>query len=319
MDLELRHLRALCAIADAGSLGRAARILGYSQQAISAQLGRIERYFGEPLFERNASGVQPTRCGVEVLAQARDVLDRADAIRRRTADHAGGARQVLRLAATNSPVLSGMVVRIRSRLPDLALSISSVYASSEMVELLEKGELDAAIGVDYPGRELQHSDALAHRGIVIEPSFVAVPARHRVRHRMEVALAELADDAWFLTPDDGAGWPGVFYEACHAAGFSPAAIHQFYGDQAQFQNMIANGLGVSIVQATIRPISGVLVKPLTSTPLWCRYLLAWRRECLADEVVETLFRSAAESYRDLIAQSTHFQAWMSRTYGAVGS
>ncbi|MCQ4042714.1 LysR family transcriptional regulator [Streptantibioticus rubrisoli] len=319
MDLELRHLRALCAIADAGSLGRAARVLGYSQQAMSAQLGRIERYFGEPLFERNAWGVEPTRCGAEVLAQARDVLSRADAIRHRTTDRTTGPCRVLRLAATNSPVLSGMVVRIRSRLPDLALSISSVYASSEMVELLEKGELDAAIGVDYPGRELRHSDAVAHRGIVIEPSFVAVPAHHRVRHRMEVALAELADDAWFLTPDDGAGWPGVFYEACRSAGFTPAATHQFIGDQQQFQNMIAGGVGVSIVQATMRPISGVLVKPLTGTPLWCRYLLAWRREDLAEEVVETLFRSATESYRDLIAQSTHFRAWMSQTYGAVGS
>lgn len=319
MDLELRHLRALCAMADAGSVGRAARVLGYSQQAMSTQLQRIERYFGELLFERKASGVEPTRYGAEVLAQARDVLDRADAIGRRPAGRAAGARRVLRLAATNSPVLSGMAVRIRGCLPDLALTVSSVYASSEIVELLEKGELDAAIGVDYPGLELRHSDAVAHRGIVIEPSFVAVPAHHRVKNRMEVALSDLADDAWFLTPDDGAGWPGVFYTACEAAGFTPAAVHEFLGDRLQLQDMIADGLGVSVVQATIRPISGVLVKPLTGTPLWCRYLLAWRRESLTDEVAETLFRSATASYRDLIGRSPHFQAWVSQTYGADGS
>ncbi|MFI6686511.1 LysR family transcriptional regulator [Streptomyces sp. NPDC050485] len=313
MDLELRHLRALCAITDAGSLGRAARVLGYSQQAMSAQLQRIERYFGEPLFERKVSGVEPTRYGAEVLAQARDVLDRADAIGRGRAGRAAGVRQALRLAATNSPVLSGTVVRIRSRLPELALTVSSVYASSEIVELLEKGELDAAIAVDYPGLELRHSDAVAHRAIVIEPSFVAVPAHHRVKHHTEVALTDLADDAWFLTPDDGAGWPGVFYAACESAGFTPAAIHQFLGDQLQLQHMIADGLGISIVQATIRPIPGVLVKPLSGTPLWCRYLLVWRREGLTDEVVETLFGSATESYRDLIAQSPHFHAWASRT------
>jgi len=49
MELELRHLRTLCAIADAGSVGRAAAVLGYSQPAMSTQLRRIERLFGEPI------------------------------------------------------------------------------------------------------------------------------------------------------------------------------------------------------------------------------------------------------------------------------
>ncbi|MDC7335841.1 LysR family transcriptional regulator [Streptomyces lydicus] len=90
MELELRHLRVLCAIADAGSVGRAASDLGYSQPAMSTQLQRIEQYFGHTLFERNSSGVELTRYGTEVLAQARDVLARAAAIGRRPA--ADGAR-----------------------------------------------------------------------------------------------------------------------------------------------------------------------------------------------------------------------------------
>ncbi|MEV0375361.1 LysR family transcriptional regulator [Streptomyces sp. NPDC050636] len=313
MELELRHLRVLCAIADAGSLGRAASDLGYSQSAMSTQLQRIERHFGESLFERHTSGIELTHYGAEVLAQARDVLAHAASIGRRSA--AGGARvrQPLRLAATNSPVLAGMLVRLRSRLPDLALTVSSVYPSSEIVELLEHGEVDAAIAADYPGRVLRHSAAIALRGIVTEPSFVALPAGHRLRHCREVALADLADDAWFLTPDDGAGWPGVFYVACELAGFSPAAVHEFLGDREQLQKMIAEGIGVSVVQATLRPIPDVLVKPLVGTPLWCRYVLAWRREGPADEVADTLFASAAGTYRALIAQSTHFRAWASCT------
>ncbi|SCK19967.1 DNA-binding transcriptional regulator, LysR family [Streptomyces sp. SceaMP-e96] len=266
MELELRHLRVLCAIADAGSVGRAASDLGYSQPAMSTQLRRIEQYFGNPLFERNTSGVELTRYGTEVLAQARDVLARAAAIGRRPAADRARTRRSLRLATTNSPVLAGMLIRLRGQLPDLTLTVSSVYPSSESVELLEHGEVDAAIAADYPGRELRHSAAVAHRGIVTEPSFVALPSGHRLRHCPEVALADLADDAWFLTPDDGAGWPGVFYAACRAAGFTPAAVHEFLGDQQQLQNMIAEGIGVSIVQATLRPIPDVLVKPLVGTP-----------------------------------------------------
>ncbi|WP_055489409.1 LysR family transcriptional regulator [Streptomyces sp. TP-A0356] len=317
MDLELRHLRVLCAIADAGSVGRAASDLRYSQPALSTQLRRIERFFGEALFERGASGVRLTPYGLEVVTQARDVLARAEAIGRRPAAGAAGTRRILRIAATNSPILSGMVVRVRGRLPDMSLTVSSVYASSEIVELLEKGEVDAAIAADYPGMELRHSATVAHRGIVTEPTFVALSARHRLRHRPQIALADLAEDAWFVTPDDGAGWPGVFYGACEAAGFRPSAVHEFLGDQLQLQNMIADGLGVSPVQATLRPIPDVLIRPLLGTPLWCRYLLAWRPDRVPDEVVEVLFASAAVAYRDLVVQSPHLRAWASRTWSVA--
>ncbi|MCX3060838.1 LysR family transcriptional regulator, partial [Streptomyces beihaiensis] len=90
MELELRHLKVMCAIADAAGIGRAAAALGYSQPALSTQLRRIERHFGQPLFVRTASGVSPTPYGVGVLAQARDVLARAGAIGR-GADAGDGA------------------------------------------------------------------------------------------------------------------------------------------------------------------------------------------------------------------------------------
>ncbi|MEU5539486.1 LysR family transcriptional regulator [Streptomyces sp. NPDC020362] len=317
MELELRHLRVLCAIADAGSVGRAATHLGYSQPAVSTQLRRIERHLGEPLFERSATGVRPTRYGAEVVAQARDVLARADAIGHRSA--AAPDRRTLRVAATNSPMLSGTVSRVRTRLPELPLSVTSVYASSRIVELLEEGAVDAAIAADYPGMELRHSASVRHRGIVTEPTFVALPARHRLRQCAQVQLADLAEDAWFVTPDDGAGWPGVFYDACEAAGFTPVTVHEFLGDQTQLQSMIADGLGVSLVQPTLRPIPHVVVKPLAGSPLWCRYVLAWRPGAVTDDVVETLLQSATDAYRDLVAQAPHLRTWAARTWSAAGA
>ncbi|MFJ8631995.1 LysR family transcriptional regulator [Streptomyces sp. NPDC093568] len=318
MELELRHLRVLCAIADAGSVGRAAAELGYSQPAMSTQLRRIERYFGDSLFERGPTGVRLTAYGFEVVAQARDVLTRADAIGRRPASGSATERRTLRVAATNSPMLAGMVAGVRTRLPDVSLELSSVYASSRIVELLEEGVVDAAIAADYPGRELEHSDAVAHRGIVTEPTFVALPSRHRLAQRAQVALADLAEEAWFVTPDDGAGWPGVFYSACTAAGFTPAVVHEFLGDQQQLQGMIAEGLGVAVVQPTMRPVPDVVVKPLAGTPLWCRYVLAWRRAAVAEDTVEALFQSAVETHRQLVGQSPHLKAWAARTWSAAG-
>ncbi|QUQ64381.1 LysR family transcriptional regulator [Kutzneria sp. CA-103260] len=318
MDLELRHLRILCAIADAGSVARAGAVLGYSQQALSAQLHRIEQHFGRAIFERSPVGVRPTGYGLEILAQARDVVVRADAISRMPKETATPSR-TLRLAATNSPVLAGMTARLSDQLPGLGLTVSSAYASSDMVERLERGDLDAAIAADYPGLELGHSDAVAHRGIATEPTFVALPACHPLRQRLQVGLADLAGEAWFLTPDDGAGWPGVFYAACAAAGFTPVKVHEFLGDHRQLQGMIAAGVGVSPVQATFRPAAGVIVKALTGTPVWCRYVLAWRQDSVSASLAEALFAAARAAYREQIAQSPHFQAWVLRTYKTSSS
>ncbi|MFJ2861268.1 LysR family transcriptional regulator [Kitasatospora sp. NPDC087314] len=317
MELELRHLRVLCAIADTGSVGRAAVLLGASQPATSTQLRRIERHLGAPLFERTAAGVAPTCFGVEVLAAARDLLSRADRLGSRPAAPDGSAGQELRLAATISPILPGLVTRARHQRPDQRFTVTSVYRSSDIVDLLEQGDADAAVAVDYPGREVRHSPSVAHRGIVTEPAFVALPAGHRLRHRTEIALVDLAEEDWFLTPDDGAGWHGVFYGACAAAGFTPATVHEFLGGRLELQEMIAAGLGISVVQATTRPLAEVVVKPLAGTPIWVRHLLAWRAAGVSGEVVETLFGAAAAAYRDLIACSPTFQAWAARTYRPV--
>ncbi len=61
MELELRHLRTVRAIADTGSLTKAAATLGLAQPALSAQLRRIEKALGGTLFERDHTGPAPLR------------------------------------------------------------------------------------------------------------------------------------------------------------------------------------------------------------------------------------------------------------------
>ncbi|MDQ1012637.1 DNA-binding transcriptional LysR family regulator [Streptomyces sp. V4I23] len=316
VELELRHLRALCAIADAGSVGRAATALGYTQPAMSTQLRRIEKALGEPLFTRGSTGVELTAYGVEVVSQARDVLARADALGRRRTATPPGTTRTLRLGATNTPVLPGLVASMRTAFPDLTMSISSVYATGELVRLVEDGELDAALGIDYPGQDLRHSPALAHRAIVTAPVFVALPADHRLAHRVEVPLEELAEDTWFVAPDDGVGWPGAFYDACRASGFTPAAVHEF-SPLDQLQALIADGHGVSAIQATHRPVDGVQIKPLAGTPLWLRHLMIRRRDSVDEVTAEALHHYAAAAYRELVIRAPHFQAWANRTYAAA--
>ena len=78
MDLELRQLRCLVAIVDAGTFTDAAIDLGISQAAVSRNLQALEQVLGVRLLHRTSRNVTPTTAGVHALAQARQVLAAAD-------------------------------------------------------------------------------------------------------------------------------------------------------------------------------------------------------------------------------------------------
>ena len=78
MDLELRHLRCLVAIVDAGTFTDAAIELGISQAAVSRNLIALEQILGVRLLHRTSRSITPTTAGVRALAEARQVLAAAD-------------------------------------------------------------------------------------------------------------------------------------------------------------------------------------------------------------------------------------------------
>src|SRR5687768_15215485 len=76
MDLEVRHLQALVAVAEAGTFGKAAESLGYTQSAVSQQIAALEKAAGAAMFER-PGGPRPVRltpAGTVLLEHARAVL-----------------------------------------------------------------------------------------------------------------------------------------------------------------------------------------------------------------------------------------------------
>ncbi len=83
-DLNLRHLRLLPAIAQAGSLSLAARNAGVSQPALSQALAKLEAAFGVALFDRTASGVAPTAAGRRIVRRVDHALTRISRAFRRT-------------------------------------------------------------------------------------------------------------------------------------------------------------------------------------------------------------------------------------------
>src|SRR5215469_6036651 len=72
--IELRHLRALAAVADELSFSRAAHRLHITQPALSRQVRALEKLVGCELLQRNTHGVELTLAGEALLASARQLL-----------------------------------------------------------------------------------------------------------------------------------------------------------------------------------------------------------------------------------------------------
>ncbi|WP_261953850.1 LysR family transcriptional regulator [Streptomyces nigrescens] len=77
-NLELKHLRCLVAIVDAGSFTDAAIELGISQATASRTLLALEQILGTPLLHRTSRTVSPTTAGAQVIARARHLLAETD-------------------------------------------------------------------------------------------------------------------------------------------------------------------------------------------------------------------------------------------------
>lgn len=159
MELEVRHLRALCAIDDTGSLHKAARLLGMTQPSLSTQLRRIEETLGGALFARERTGCRATPLGRVVLNRARPLVDgmRALVTETRAAGALAAGGPHLRIGSTASRAIPGWLRRLRQREhppggePALRMDVSA----NALLRLVGEGQLDVAFVHEVEGSPLR--------------------------------------------------------------------------------------------------------------------------------------------------------------------
>src|ERR1700760_5040186 len=78
MDIKLKDLRYLVAVADARHFGRAAEKCFVSQPTLAAQLKKLEDYLGVQLIERQPKNVTLTEAGEQIVARARRILEASE-------------------------------------------------------------------------------------------------------------------------------------------------------------------------------------------------------------------------------------------------
>lgn len=299
MELELRHLRALCSIAEAGSISRAAARMHISQPSLTAQLRRIERAIGGELFRRGPSGVEPTALGQFVLGRAHAVLASMDALAlgaRRQSD----TRTRLRLGAAGAAFLGLLLPRLRAGLPHREVTLHVEPSFAALTQLLGAGVVDTVLLTGLAGYHPALPPDTTERTLIAgEPALVALPAHHPLATAAEVELADLAGEEWILGHGNEDAGLEVLREACGRAGFEPIIAYPNL-DALTAAQIIANGEAVTWVLPTFRPPPGVAVRPLAGQPLRFRRVLLWHRARVSADEAEFLQHTISEVYREIV-------------------
>ncbi|MEU5217327.1 LysR family transcriptional regulator [Streptomyces sp. NPDC020807] len=307
MQLELRHLEAVCRIAEAGSLSRAAALLGVSQPGLSAQLRRIERVAGGELFVRGQHGVVPTPLGKFVLSKAERVLREMDALAAGT--RAAVPHPTLRLGSILLVLTDGLFGHLERELPGHEIEFSIEQSVTTLTRMLGAEQYDAIMYGEVAEYEVPLPDGMAVRTLIPkEPACVRVAATHPLAGREQVALAELAEETWLSSAEDDDGSPEAMVEACRRAGFVPRFRYRI-ADRKMRYDLIATGRFVSLSQPTSPYAEGTVLLPLAGDPITGRIRVAWNRAALSDDRARLLYRAAGRAYLDGVPYNTFYRSW----------
>jgi DNA-binding transcriptional LysR family regulator len=148
MSMKLHQIQALVAVADAGSIRAAARVVGLSQAAVTKALRELESEARLPLLSRTASGVALTAAGQRMLGHARLVVGQLARASEELATLRGEG--VGRLCISVTPwimltFLSRVLLRFRERMPGVQVEIFEGLTAVALPRLRE-GTLDFAVG-----------------------------------------------------------------------------------------------------------------------------------------------------------------------------
>jgi DNA-binding transcriptional LysR family regulator len=262
MDPEVRQLRALLAVVDAGTFTAAADTLGTSQAAVSRTIAALERALGSRVLQRTTREVSLTPLGARVVGHARRVLEEVAAIRR-AADQGGGDLRVGYAWSALGRHTTTLQRRWAQDHPGSALVFT--HANSPTAGLTE-GIADVSV-LRRPVRDPRLQTAL----LGVERRYAAIAADDPLARRRSLSLNDFAGRTLAVDP-----LTGTTTEELWSPPASPVATRTVHGIE-EWLTTIAAGQAVGIsseATAAQHPRPGVayrVVRDAPPIPVW----LAW--------------------------------------------
>lgn len=196
MQLELRDLRLVAAVAAEGSLTHAGSRLHVTQPALSRHLRLLEERLGTTLFTRTTNRMEPTPAGELLLRHARKVLDDVAGIETELQSFNDAPRRQLRVGTecyTGYHWLPQVISRYTARHAGLEIEIA-FEANRRPMKLLRAGTIDLALLTDGPPR----GDAYAVMKLFSDEYIAVVAPSHRLATRSFIEGKELTGERVLL-------------------------------------------------------------------------------------------------------------------------
>lgn len=259
MRFDLRDLELFVAVAEAGSIARAADRSHTVASAVSKRISDLEENFGTPLIVRGAKGVELTTAGHALLTRARVLLHQAAGLEDEIRRHASGARGYVRVFANISAIVEFLPTELATFAaahPEIHVHLEE-HVSSAIAAAVADGSADFGIVSELP----------MISGLVSEPFrtddlIVVLQPSHPLAQRPSISFAELLSYP-FVGLHAGSSLQLLLTRAAQESGATPNwRIHVTSFDAACA--MVAAGLGVSVVP---RAASTPYVRSLALTAL----------------------------------------------------
>ncbi len=198
--LKLQHLKIVMAVAEWGSMQRAAKRLAISQPVVSKMVADLEDILGVRLFDRSPQGVEPTPYGRALLKRTIAVFDdlrtSVDEIKF-LADPTSGE---LRIGSTE-PLLAGLGIAVMERLwemhPRIDFRVVEADSATLLTRELPERRIELAL-VPLVGTTV--SEELEATILFQDRLRVVVGMKSRWANRRRITLAELINEPWCVAP-----------------------------------------------------------------------------------------------------------------------
>ncbi|WP_447553688.1 LysR family transcriptional regulator [Vreelandella sp. EE22] len=283
---EYAALRAFVAVAQTGSVSRAAEQLHLTQPAISLKLKQLQAHLGLTLFQRRPQGLALTADGYALLPAAQQALASAQAFEQSASALHQTPRGLLRIGTIVDPEflrLGHFLSRLMARAPQLETELKHGMSGSVITQV-EQTALDVGFILAPPG-EGPALESLGFRELTYFDYHVVAPAgwEARLANTRWEALAALP---WIVTPSDSAHHRLL----AHALAKSGAILNRVaqVDQEACMLDLVRAGVGLSLARDAVamaeRQESGLAV--VNDLRLPCALSLVWRGDRQAEPVIE---------------------------------
>jgi DNA-binding transcriptional LysR family regulator len=145
--MDLKGVRAFCAVAEGGGFSRAAATLGIAQSVLSRQVSALEGELEGRLFHRTGRGVQLTELGVTLLPRAQAVLAEAEQLTvaaRGERSSPSGTVDLGVVPGWAQPLVSVLVSKLLADYPRIRLRVHEAY-SGQIEDWVANGRVEVAV------------------------------------------------------------------------------------------------------------------------------------------------------------------------------